>query len=145
MATKSLFGFEVECKLDAAVETVAAECKEDDDDGGDERDGDGDGDGNGDGNGDGDGNGNEDELSIACKKKKTKSDFLEGDIVMIKFRESPYLGFVKELCGMKAKIIPLRESDAETCSWVKAGNAVTKAAWECIKLPARLADMKICI
>ena len=136
MATKSLFGFEVECKLDAAVETVAAECKDDDDDdGGDERDGDG----------DGNGNGNEDELSIACKKKKTKSDFLEGDIVMIKFRESPYLGFVKELCGMKAKIIPLRESDAETCSWVKAGNAVTKAAWECIKLPARLADMKICI
>ena len=85
--------------------------------------------------------------AVAIEKEPGESnELLEiGDIVVMRFRESPFLGYVKESFGMKATIVPIRESDAKTCTWVKAGKAVTKMHWECIKVPTRLSDMKIFI
>ena len=77
--------------------------------------------------------------------KEDVDALLAGDIVVIKFREAPCLGYVKEYRGVIATVVPLRETDAKTCSWEKAGKTTTKARWECIKVPSKLSDMKISI
>ena len=90
------------------------------------------------------GSGNDAGLGSApCPSNAHTDTITAGDIVVIRFRESPYLGYVRDVDGVKVTVVPLRMSDVATCSWVKAGKAVAKTLWECIKIPSRLSDMRI--
>ena len=77
------------------------------------------------------------------------ANFSIGDIVVLKFRDEPYLGYVLALDNALSsttayKIVPLQES-AVPGNWIKAGKVTTKTRRECIKLPSCLSDMSITI
>ena len=82
---------------------------------------------------------------VDSEESHSSHDLVVGDIVVFKFCGNPCLGYV--FTGLNArqyKIVPLRESSVDG-KWLKAGKIVTKERDECIKLPARLSDMSICI